>query len=285
MVTLAQHKIRISYTGGLADENSLPAYDGATSIDGISRALHIATHAYINAEVVSRATALRGASLLLKPAKQGSFLIDVLVLIEANPATSSVAAALSSAPFYDFVKTAFRRATGFLDAEPETAHLRKLYERREPPALLRRPVDLDELAETLEGSLQAAHRPIGAGGTIENISIGTPRQELVSFDSETKDWVNTREEAIGLEVFQGNMTRYNSLSRNGRAFIDQLERVVPVRPDADFPAADLGYLTWSLHGSNTATRNKLVMRARRVSSASGKVKRLLLVDCAREPVE
>ena len=97
--------------------------------------------------------------------------------------------------------------------------------------------------------------------------------------------MNTREEAIGLEVFQGNMPRYNSLSRNGRAFIDQLERVVPVRPDADFPVADLGYLTWSLHGSNTATHNKLEMRARRVSSASGRVKRLLLVDCIREPIE
>ncbi|KKL89189.1 hypothetical protein LCGC14_1917200 [marine sediment metagenome] len=285
MVTLAQHRIRVSYTGGLAEENSLPAYDGATSIDGISRALHIATHAYVNAEVVSRATALKGASLLLKPARQGSFLIDVLVLIEANPATSSVAAALSSAPFYDFIRTAFRRATGFLDAEPETAHLRGLYDRKEPPPLKRRPVDLDELAETLEGSLQAAHRPIGAAGAIEHISIGTPRQELVCFDSESKDWVNTREEAIGLEVFQGNMTRYNSLSRNGRAFIDQFERVVPVRPDTDFPVADLGFLTWSLHGSNTATRNKLQIRARRVSSAGGKVKRLLLVDCVRAPAE
>ncbi len=73
MVTLAQHKIRISYTGGLADENSLPAYDGATSIDGISRALHIATHAYVNAEVVSRATALRGASLFAQARKARQF--------------------------------------------------------------------------------------------------------------------------------------------------------------------------------------------------------------------
>lgn len=285
MVTLSQHKLRISYTGGLADENSLPAYDGATSIDGISRALHIATHAYVNGEVVSRATALKGASLLLKPAKQGSFLFDVLVLIEANPATSSVAAALSSAPFYDFIKTAFRRATGFVDAEPETAHLRKLYERKEPPPLMRRPADLDELAETLEGSLQAAHRPIGEIGTIDQISIGTPRQELITFDDETKDWVNTREEAVGLEVFQGNVTRYNALSRNGRAFIDQLERVVPVRPDGDFPITELGFLTWSLHGSNTGSPNKLTIRARRVSSASGKVKRLLIADCAEAPKE
>ncbi|WP_231564810.1 hypothetical protein, partial [Paracoccus halophilus] len=120
---------------------------------------------------------------------------------------------------------------------------------------------------------------------VNRIDIGRPRETLVSFNTATKDWVNTREEAPGLTVYQGNMTRYNSLSRNGRAFIDQLERVVPVRPDGDFPAGDLGNLTWSLHGSNTGTRNKLLMRVRPVTSASGQVKRLLLSDCQAAPEE
>lgn len=60
MVTLAKHKLRIQYEGGLADENALPGYNGVTSIDGITRAVHIATHAYMTGEVVSRATAMRG---------------------------------------------------------------------------------------------------------------------------------------------------------------------------------------------------------------------------------
>lgn len=285
MPTLSQHRIRISYQGGLADDHSLPGYDGATSIYGISRAVHIATHAYMTGEVVSRATALRNASIIMKPARQGSFIFELIVLMEANPATTAAAVALTAAPFYDFLKVAFKRATGFLDAEPETPHLRSLYERREPPPLQKTPVDLDDLAEKLEGSLQAAHRSIGPEGTINRIDIGRPRETLVSFNTATKDWVNTREEAPGLTVYQGNMTRYNSLSRNGRAFIDQLERVVPVRPDGDFPAGDLGNLTWSLHGSNTGTRNKLLMRVRPVTSASGQVKRLLLSDCQAAPEE
>lgn len=279
----AKHKLRIKYEGGLADENSLPGYDGVTSIDGITRAIHIATHAYMTGEVVSRATALKGASIVLKPARQGSFIFDLIVLIEANPATSGVAAALGSAPFYDFIRTAFKRATGMLDAEPETSHLKNLYERKDPPALKKPPADLDSLAETLEGSLQAVHRPIGEEGTIGTISIGSSRQELIKFDDETKDWVNTQEEAVGLEVLRGNVTRYNALSRNGRAFVDPLGRVVPIRPDGDFPTADLAHLTWSLHGSNIGAPSKIDMRARRVTSASGKVKRLLLSDCQRAP--
>ncbi|SLN28619.1 hypothetical protein ROA7450_01188 [Roseovarius albus] len=283
MAHLAQHKIKIRYTGGLADQNTLPAYDGATSIDGITRALHIATHAYMTGEVVSRATALRGASLVLKPARPGSFIFEIIALLEANPATTGAAVGLAAAPFYDFIKTAFKRATGWLDAEPETRHLQKLYERKQPPNLLKAPADLDELAETLEGSLQAAHRPIGAEGTIGSIEIGSSRQNLLTFDEESKGWVNTREEAAALTVYQGNITRYNALSRNGRAFIDQLGRVIPLRPDGDFPVGDLSHLTWSLHGSNVGARNKLLLRARTVTSANGKVKRLLLSDCQRAP--
>ncbi len=285
MAVLSQHKIKVSYQGGLADDNALPGYDGATSIDGVTRAVHIVTHAYMTGEIVSRATALRGASIILKPARQGSFIFDLIVLIEANPATTGALVGLGAAPFYDFLKTAFKRATGALDAEPETAHLRQLYERKQPPPLKKPPADLDVLAETLEGSLQAAHRPIGGDGTIGTISIGSPRQKLIQFDEETKGWVNTQEEAIGLEVFRGNVTRYNALSRNGRAYIDQLERVVPVRPDGDFPAGDLAHLTWSLHGSNVGAPSKIDMRARRVTSASGKVKRLLLSDCQRAPID
>ncbi|MBD9385685.1 hypothetical protein IB237_00720 [Agrobacterium sp. AGB01] len=285
MAILAEHKLKIRYEGGLADQNALPGYDGVTSIDGITRAVHIALHAYMTGEITTRATALKNASILLKPARQGSFIFELIILIEAYPATTGIAAALGGPMLYDFLKTAFKRATGSLDAEPETTSLRKLYERKDPPPLKHPPVDFDELAEVLEGSLQDAHRPIGADGTIGTISIGSTKQELVKFDDGTKDWVNTRDEAVGLEVLRGNVTRYNSMSRNSRVYVDQFERIVPMRPGGDFAVGSLALLTWSLHGSNVGAPNKLDMRVRRVNSASGKVKRLLLSDCARAPID
>lgn len=267
MGVLSEHRIKIRYSGGLADQNSLPGYDGATSIDGITRAVHIATHAYMMGEVTSRATALKGASIQIRPARQGSFIFELVVMMEAYPATSAAVAAIGGPMFYDFIKTAFKRATGYLDAEPQTTSLKSVYQRKEPPPLKRNPVDFDELSEILEGSLQAAHRPIGDEGDVTKISIGTPRKEMVSFDVDTKDWVNTQERATTLEVVRGNVTRYNSLSRNARVFVDQFERVLPIRPDGDFSVGDLPLLTWSLHGSNTGARAKLDMRVRRVTSA------------------
>ncbi len=281
MPVLGQHRLKIKYEGGLADQNSLPGYDGATSIDGITRAVHIALHAYMTGEVVSRATALKRASIILKPARPGSFVFDLVILIEQYPATTGLVGAIGAPMIYDFLKTAFRRATGSLDAEPETRGLQRLYERKDPPPLKVPPVDFDELAEVLEGPLQDAHRPIGAEGTIGTLSIGSPQQQLVVLDESTKDWGNTRQEASNIEEMTGNVTRYNSLSRNARVFVDQIEKVVPVRPDADFNVGNLALLTWSLHGSNTASPSKLKMQVRRVSSASGKIKRLLLSDCER----
>ncbi len=269
----------------MADENSLPGYDGVTSIDGVTRALHILTHAYMTGEVVSRATALRGASIRLRPVRPGSFIFDLIVLMETNPATTGATIALGGPPFYDFLKTAWRRGIGILDAEPETPHLRNLYERKEPPLLKRPPADLDELAEQLEGSLQAAHRPIGIDGTISSIHVGSSRQVLIEMNEDSKGWVNTRDESSHLETLRGNVTRFNALSRNGRAFVDRLERVIPIRPDGDFNTDDLKYLTWSLHGSNVGAQNKIDMQVRRVVSANGKVKRLLLVGCQRSPFE
>lgn len=280
---LSKLPLRITYRGGLADRNELPGYDGAASIDGMTRAIHIATHAYMTGEIVSRATALKGAKIVMRPARQGSFIFDLIVLMETYPATSTAAVALSGPAFYDFIKTGFRRATGWINAEPSHPHLQKIYALKEPPDFRTLPVDLDELGETLEGSLQAAHRPIGDQDQVTTITLGSPRNELITFDDESKDWVTTQDQSDRLEVLEGNVTRYNALSRNGRAFIDPLERVVPFRPDGDFPAADLGQLTWSLHGSNIGGRNKLHFRARKVTSASGKVKRLLLADCSKVP--
>lgn len=284
MPTLAEHKIRIRYEGGLARQNALPGYDGVTSIDGITRALHIAIHAYLTGEVTSRATALRGASILLKPPRRGSFEFDLVAMLEAYPATTGAVTAISAPAFYDCLKTVFRRATGCQDAEPATRLVQGIYSRKEPPPLKKPPADLDAVAEMLEGSLQDAHRPIGEEGTIQTITIGTPRQELVTFDIETKGWVNTRDESVGLEVLRGNITRFNAISRNARAYIYQLGRVVPVRPDGDFDVGDLSKLSWSLHGTNTGGRKFLDIRARTVTSASGKVKRLLLVDCQLAPL-
>ncbi|KZK86333.1 hypothetical protein PsAD46_02719 [Pseudovibrio sp. Ad46] len=273
--------IKVRYEGGDADEHRLDLYDGTTSIQGIAQSMQIATHAFVNGKLITKAPAIKGAKLYLKPSRQGSFLADLAVHITANPETTlavgGIFAAYTASPFYDFLKLLFRKANGLLDVEPETPAVRRALEKHEP--------FFDEVAEVMEGSLQRTHRPIGEG--IDQISIERPRSNLITLDENTKDWVNTRETSPKDDNMSGNVTRYNAVTRNGRMYVDHLNRIIPFRLGEDFPLAVLGNLTWSLHGSNSGMGGtqelpkKLTFAAVNVLSASEKVKRVILSDCAR----
>jgi len=271
MENLARYSLRLHYEGGTADEGLIDFYDGSTSIHGFSQALQIATHAYVKGEIVSRAPALKGARMFLTPLKRGSVVVEIITFIEAYPASFGLAAPV----FYDFIKFAFAKATGKFKIQPETTPVRRELERDEP--------FFDELAETLEGSLQRSHRIIGDGVT--KVELSRARIPLLTFDHNSRDWVNTRAESPKIKTLHGNVTRFNSVSRNGRAFIRELDRIVPFRPDGDFPNARLGLLTWSLHGSNVDHQKQLTFAVREVKSARGQVKRLLLSDCHRSATE
>ena len=269
------------YEGGDADENRLDLYDGTASIQGVAQAMQIATHAFVNGKLITKAPALKGAKLYLKPSKPGSFLVDIGVFITANPeitlASGGIFAAYTANPFYDFLKMIFGKANGSIDIDPETPSVLKALDRQEP--------FFDEVAEVMEGSLQRAHRPIGEG--VDQILIDRPRSGLVILDENTKDWVNTRDVTPIDNNLTGNVTRYNAITRNGRIYVDQLNRIVPFRLGEAFPLAVLGSLTWSLHGSNSGLGGtqelpkKLTFGAEKVLSASGSVKRLIVSDCAR----
>ncbi|WP_298959452.1 hypothetical protein [uncultured Roseibium sp.] len=273
--------IKVSYEGGIADENRLDLYDGSTSIQGVAQAMQIATHAFVNGKLITKAPAIKGARLYLKPSKPGSFLVELGVLITEDPqralALGGIFAAYTAAPFYDFVKMIFRKANGMQDEEPDTPAVRRALERQEP--------FFDDVAEVMEGSLQRTHRPIGDG--IDQIRIGRPRSNLIVLNEHSKDWVNTRDITPVTNNLSGNVTRYNSVTRNGRVYVDQLSRIVPFRLGENFPLGVIGALTWSLHGSNSGVGGtqelpkKLRLSAEKVLSASGQVKRIILSDCSR----
>lgn len=95
-------KLLVRHSGGDADEGMLDLYDGATSIQGFAQAIQIATHAFRTGETTSRATAMRGAKIYMKSARRGSYLTELVVLFEAYPSTSTIIAATTAPPFYDF---------------------------------------------------------------------------------------------------------------------------------------------------------------------------------------
>jgi len=78
---LKKFGLKIRYHGGDAKNEQIDFYDGSRSINGLSQALQIAIHAYVKNEATSRATALKGARVFLKPARKGSYPVELVTLI------------------------------------------------------------------------------------------------------------------------------------------------------------------------------------------------------------
>lgn len=256
--------LKLRFSGKSVNEHGLDLYDGSQSFHGFAQAIQIAIHAYMNDKVTSHATALKGAEVYFKSPRNGSVLFDLVAVIERYPITAT----LSAAVFYDFIKFSLSKASGLLQVKPETSSVQKLLDKDE--------LFFDHLSETLEGSLQRARRAIDYG--VEKITIERPRSSLVTFNRKTSEWVNTREENPDIETFTGNVTRYNSISKNGRAYIRELNKLLPIRPADEFPNSKKGHLTWSLHGDNVDASKELKFHAYRIASARGEAKRLILAN-------
>lgn len=260
-------KLKLRFSGRDVSKHGLDLYDGSSSFSGFAQALQIITHAYMTKEVVSRATALKGAKMYFGSPRQGSVLFDIVTVVEKYP----VVGAFSAVVFYDFIKFTMSKAVGLVKVKPETVSVQKLM------------VDetfFDQLAETIEGSLQRAHRAIDSNGA-RQVTLERPRGELVTFNHSTSNWVNTRNENPEVEVLTGNITRYNSITGNGRAYVHELKKVIPFRLGDRFIDNKRGLLTWSLHGNTIATRNELKFWASKIEAANGEAKRLILADCVQ----
>lgn len=265
MSKLHTFKIRLRYEGGEADKHLLEFYDGSTSFQGFAQALQIVTHAYLNGEVVSRATALKGATFYMRPLQQGSIILELVTVIEEYPAHVTLAAPV----FYDFIKYVFSKAVGYTNVEAETPYVSKLSTDDEP--------FFDDLAEIIEGSLQRGHRPIEEN--IEKIILARPRSDIITFNQNTAEWVNTRSPDEVATNTTGHVTRFNSITGNGRIYIPSLGKIIPFRQSTDFSTLKKGYLTWSLHGSNLDQDKELSIIGRYIRSSSGEVKRVVIEDC------
>lgn len=261
-----RYPLRLIFAGSGA-KKGLDLYDGSYSFQGFAQALQLAINAYRTGKPKGWSTSLKGAQVLFTAPRRGSVIFD----LEANFETPCKDAPSSADAFYDFLRVALKRATGALDEQATTPYVRKKLALDETL--------FDELADKMEGPLQRAHRVID--NELITVSLARPRSSLITFDRRTSAWVHTREEDESIKTYTGHMTRYNTKTGNGRAFIREVGKIIPLRPAGEFHNKDL--LTWSLHGDNIDVDKKLSFSATAVLSAKSDVKRLILSDCVKAP--
>lgn len=261
-------EFKVSYNGGTAADGKLELYDAGRSLMGLSRAISITTHAFLNNGFVrTRADRVHGANVFLSGPRHGSFLEDVSVVFDEE-SEERVGRSVIVPAFYDFLKWTWRFASGKAPGEPETAFVRRMAERQEPL--------LGDMSTGLESALREFQRPLSTQHDM-TISFIRPRTgELLRLDHDSLLYVTPEVDDEITENVIGNVTKYNMLSGIGRLYDDGEERTVSFDLAPGVSAWEKSLLTESMHERNRGNHGKIAVDVKRVFSARGVLKRYTL---------
>lgn len=229
--------IKLSYAGSDADEHELSLYDLSQALYGFERSLALTTHLILNDEIITQATALRGARIIAKAPRAGSFEIlacigllaaggyKITTLKKDNPLGHLVFSA------YDY---AVRKVVGMpLDYDKSLAELyeKSKFEQRTELKLPSKK-KFNSLAEKIEPPLTRMHRPIIRSESAETARLEFPgfgkvQPPKLEFDRATYARIKYRERADEIEQFPAIVSVFNPNTFNGRLFLPAEERTIP----------------------------------------------------------
>lgn len=262
-------EFKISYHGGPAAKGKLELYSAGRSLVGLSRALQITTHAFLNDGAVRvRADRLHGAQLFVSAPVRGSFMESVSVAFDDEP-TKKIGKSKIVAAFYDFLTWTWSHAIGRTEYEPSTSHVL---------ALAKQEAFISDISQGLETSLRDLHRPIQQDDQM-TIVVSRPRKgELIRLDDGTLGFVAPVQEQHITTDIVGNVTKYNTLSGYGRFYDDEAGRTVSFDISSSLSEDATQLLTRSLHEWNVSKKGKISIDVKRMLTAHGDLKRYTVVD-------
>lgn len=233
-------KYRLSYYGGEADNNRLPAHNGALSLEGVTWSFSLLAHYAATGKIKTRGQLSSKVEVYLAPARQGSFLQDLYVVVtEPNnifltTVAGSYAVATLGQLINSLVVTSLRGVCGLPSAlsKPDEGKLSKL-----PSG------DREALVDRIEPSMRRAHEVIDDGATQCIIKKGyTP---LLTMDAKTKAYVNadllTDEKMLVVSV-----GAYNANTGNGSVYLTHIGKSVPFSVEKGLDHATYAALSFSL---------------------------------------
>ncbi|WP_421406888.1 hypothetical protein [Agrobacterium tumefaciens] len=270
--------IDVNFSGGLADAHRLPAYDGAKSLEGITRSLLIVTNFLVEGRVRHRDFGRVPLTFNIVAQQPGSFQtvfeIAYTAAVIGGPVLQEVASSVASDLLTDLIRTTFKRATGSAEEEvsPEVIRIEAA-----------RGGDVDALVDAIEPALRQSHTVINHGVT--NITINNyaqPERPVARLNRETKGymWDNVIDDRTRIKLF--SIASFNANQGTGRAFDLEEGRSIPFRlsPDADRQTVDtlLGsissYTRRRRLGDNLTSAIALVYTC--VLSVDGRVKKITI---------
>ena len=255
--------------GGIADEGVLDAYDAANIITGLARAVNLVAHSFANNEEVrTKNQSAKGAQAFIHSSRKGCFEEQIDIKFDART-TKKIGKTVLTNVFWDYLTWTLSASVG-VDFSPTTPYVKKTSESKE--------IFIHEVADALESPMFLIHKAIARDSSIQ-VFLNRPRVgDTLKLNTETLDYVTTREIQSDSEYILGNVTKVNVLSHFGRLYSDEEDKVISfalAHPD-DHRLKGLSLKSMQEH--NDGLPGKVHLRVKKIVSAHGVVKRYIVED-------
>lgn len=198
------YTFKIKYDSGTKLFDGVDQYYGAESLLGISRALLISLHSFLNNEVLVQAPAAKGFRVVLGTAKEGSWEQNLHLRI-TDQAVGERLNKLGKNALNDLLGWALNGSVGKSGSLNfrKSAKIARELERQN-----------DDLHEHLEGAIKMAHAPVKQQGL--KITVSVDRTVIAEFDESTLRYIETEIFETKPIVVHAAISRFNARTHTGR---------------------------------------------------------------------
>lgn len=263
-------KYRMTYEGGEADHNRLPAHDGGTSIEGLTWTFSLLAHYGATGKIKARGEMSSKVQVFLSPARSGSYLYDLYVhLIEPeNLFITSIAGSYTAATvgqvLNSLIGSSLKSVCG-LAVDLVTGPDKKL---------LKLPSgDREALIDKIEPSMRRAHNVIGGG--VKTLTVKKGYTPLVQMDLNTKAYVNADLLTDEVSIVAG-VRAYHADTGNGSVYLSDVGKTVPIFAKKGLNPGTYAALSYSLDRYVNNLPNDIEIACRQNVAIDGRTKRLLI---------
>ena len=227
------------FTGGVAEQHKLPAYEAGKSMEGIARSLTMTNHYLFTGELRHRYPFDQSLQVFLRPSRAGSFesVFEFYVNNEQaiNATLGTVSLGLVANFATDFFKLVYSKAIG-KKGKPDTELVKKLAKDREG--------DVAAVVEAVTPAALRAHTVIGNG--CSGISIINGDNNVIIMDSQSKRFLEETHKDYTDIVAAGVVSAFNANNKTGRAYIYEEARTIPFKLEPNVDEKTLGAIAVSL---------------------------------------
>ena len=196
------------------------------SLEGISWSFSLLANYLATGKIKKSGAMSTAAMIYIEPAKKGSFVSDLIVHVSdpdslfMTKAVGNFGATTLSAIFGTFVGYALKSVTGQQD---QLTSQQRRWLSKFPRG------DVEAMIDAIEASIKRAHTVIGEGAVTLNIKKSTA--SLLTFDEETKNYVNANIPGLQNTTKLVGVGAYDANSGNGRVFLHEVGKTVSFHVD------------------------------------------------------